>query len=68
MSCGLGHRNGSDSMLLGLWCRLAAAGPIRPLAWEPPYAVSVALKKTKEKEKCIKEQAFPQISLPPLKY
>ena len=55
-------------MLLGLWCRLAAAGPIRPLAWEPPYAVSVALKKTKEKEKCIKEQAFPQISLPPLKY
>ena len=29
-------------------CRLAAAAPIRPLAWEPPYAVGTALKsKTK---------------------
>ena len=45
-----------------LWCRLqmrlesriavavvwaAAAAPIRPLAWEPPYAVGTALKKQK---------------------
>ena len=27
-----------------LWCRPAAVAPIRPLAWEPPYAVGVALK------------------------
>ena len=35
-------------MLLWLWCRLAAASLIRPLAWEPPYAVSVTLKKKKK--------------------
>ena len=37
-----------------LWFGPAAAAPIRPLAWEPPYALSVALKrpkKKKEKEK-----------------
>ena len=27
-----------------LWCRLAAIAPIWPLAWELPYATSVALK------------------------
>ena len=40
--------------LLWLWPRLAAAAPIQPLAWEPPYAASAALikkKKKKEKEK-----------------
>ena len=26
-------------MLLWLWCRLATTALIRPLAWEPPYAV-----------------------------
>ena len=25
-----------------LWCRLAAAAPIHPLAWEPPYAAGAA--------------------------
>ena len=40
MSCGVGHRLGSDLSLLWLWCRPAAVDPIRPLAWEPPYAVS----------------------------
>ena len=25
-------------------CRPAAAAPIRPLAWEPPYAAGAALK------------------------
>ena len=35
-----------------LWCRAAAVALIRPLAWEPPYAVGAALKKTKRlKEK-----------------
>ena len=30
--------------LAWLWCRPAALAPIRPLAWEPPYARGVALK------------------------
>ena len=34
--CGIGHRCSSDLMLLWLWCRPAAAAPIRPLAWERP--------------------------------
>ena len=33
-----------DLALLWLWCRLAAEAPIRPLAWEPPYAAGVAVK------------------------
>ena len=47
MSCGVGCRRGSDLVLLWLWCRPAAVAPIRPLAWEPPYAVGTALKKKK---------------------
>ena len=50
VSCGVGHRQGSDLALLWLWCRLAATGPIRPLAWEPPYAMGAALER-KEKKK-----------------
>ena len=34
-------------MLLWLWLRPAAVAPIRPLAWEPPYTASAALKKKK---------------------
>ena len=30
---------------------LVAVTPIRPLAWDPPYAVGVALEKTKKKKK-----------------
>ena len=37
----------SDPMLLWLWRRLAAVATIRPLGWEPPYAVGVALKSKK---------------------
>ena len=33
-----------DPVLLGLWCRPAAAALIQPLAWGPPYAVAVAYK------------------------
>ena len=58
MSCGVANRHSSDLALMWLWCKLAAAGQIRPLAWEPPYAVSVALKrqkKTKKKKKKGKE-------------
>ena len=48
MSCGVGCRRGLDPALLWLWCRLAAIAPIRPLAWEPPYAAGVALKRQKQ--------------------
>ena len=37
--------------MLWLWCRLAAAAPIGPLAWEPTYAASADLKKTKDQKK-----------------
>ena len=36
-----------DPVLLWLWCRLAAVALIRPLAWKPPYAKGVALKRQK---------------------
>ena len=45
MSCGVGCRHCLDLALMWLWYRLAAAAPIGPLAWEPPYAVGAALKK-----------------------
>ena len=32
MSCSIDHRCGLDPTLLWLWCRPAAAAPIRPLA------------------------------------
>ena len=51
MSCGVGHRCGSDPALLWLWPRPAAAAPIRPLAWEPPCAAGGALKKAKRPKK-----------------
>ena len=50
MSCGVGLRCGSDPALLWLWRRLAAAAPIRPLAWEPPYATGVAPEKDKKQK------------------
>ena len=37
--------------MLWLWYRLAAAAPIRPLAWDLTYAMGTALKKTKKKKK-----------------
>ena len=52
MSGGVGHRRGSDPMMLWLWLRPAATSLIGPLAWEPPYATGVAQengKKTKKK-------------------
>ena len=50
VSCGVGHRNGSDLAWLWLWCRPAAVAPIQPLAWEVPYAVGLALKSEGEKK------------------
>ena len=49
MSGGVGCRQDSDLALLWLWCGPAAVAPIRPLAWEPPYTLSVALKSKKKK-------------------
>ena len=54
MSCGVGRRRISDPALLWLWLRLAATAPIRPLAWEPLYAVGVALKRQKQNKKKLK--------------
>ena len=45
MSCGVGHRCSLDPTLLWLW--LAAAAPVRPLAWELPYVAGVFLKRKK---------------------
>ena len=42
MSYGVGCRCGLDPPFLWLWCRPTAAALIRPLAWELPYAESVA--------------------------
>ena len=51
VSYGVGHRHGSDPVLLWLWCRLAATALIGPLVWEPPYATGVALKEKKRQKK-----------------
>ena len=49
LSCSVGHKCGSDLALL--WCKPAATAPIWPLAWEPPYNVSVALKTNRQTNK-----------------
>ena len=51
MSCGVGHRHGSDPVLLWLWCKQTATAPIGPLARESPFAMCVALKRQKDKNK-----------------
>ena len=45
VSCGEGHRCGPDLTSWWLWCRLVAAAPIRPLGWELPCTMGVALKR-----------------------
>ena len=59
MSCGVGRRFGLDPALLWLWRRPAAVALIRPLAWEPSYAVDVALKRQKKNK-----QKNPQTRVP----
>ena len=41
----------SDAALLWLWYRLAAAALINPLAWEPLYFASGALKSKRKKKR-----------------
>jgi len=56
VSCGVGHRCGSDLVLLWLWRRPAATALIPPpLAWESPYATSAPIKR-KEKKKRNKDR------------
>ena len=66
MTCSVGHRYGSDPTLPWLWDRLAAVAPIRPLAWEPPYAVGTVLKgqKTKDKKQTNKQKKTPKNQTP----
>ena len=51
MSCGTGCRRDSDTTLLWLWHRPTATAPIRPLAWEPPYAAGAAQEMAKKRKK-----------------
>ena len=51
MSCGVGRRRGLDLELLWLSRRLVTTAPIRPLAWESPYAVGAAPEKAKRQPK-----------------
>ena len=45
----------NDPALLRLWWRPAAAAPIQPLAWEPPYAAYAALKSKTNRQTKMKE-------------
>ena len=56
MSCGVDCTHNSDLALLWLWRRLAETAPVRPLAWEPPCAMCVALKRQKTKDKKKKKE------------
>ena len=47
--CGVGCRRSLDPTLMWLWHRPMA--PIRPLAWESPYAARVAQEMAKKKTK-----------------
>ena len=60
MSHGVGHRRSLDPTLLWLWHRLVATAPIRPLAWEPPYAEGAAqeIEKKKKKKKVAMKETF----------
>ena len=50
MSCGVGRRRGLDPALLWLWCGPVATALIGPLAWEPPCAEGVALKRQQQQK------------------
>ena len=58
VSCVVGYRC-LDPTLLWLWHKPAAVALIRPLAWEPPYVVGVALKSKKKKKKGLESDPGP---------
>ena len=64
MSCGVGRRRGSDLALLWLWCRPGAVAPIRPLAWELPYATGAALQSKKQTKNNPNDSISSTYSLP----
>ena len=45
-----------DPAWLWLWYRPAATAPNQPLAWEPPYAMGVAVERQKDKKRNKKEK------------
>ena len=52
VSCGVGCRRSLDPVLLWLWrSRPVAVAPIRPLAWELPYATGAALEEAKRQKR-----------------
>ena len=55
VNCGVGCRCSWDPELLWLWRRPVATAPIRPLAWESPYAAGAAQEMAKrlKKKKCL---------------
>ena len=55
MSCGVGLRHSSDLVLLWLWYGPVAIALIQPLAWEPPHAAGVALKRPPPKKKMFQQ-------------
>ena len=68
MSCDVGLRCGSDLALLWLWCRPAATALIRPLAWEPPYALGAPKKTTTKKYKDKETTQAHHVKTPKTKY
>ena len=62
MTCGVGCRHSSDLTLLWLWPRPVATVPIRPLAWEPPYAGGAAQEKAKRQKKQKTKKKQPEFS------
>ena len=61
MSYDVGHRHSSDLAWLWLWCRPAVVVLIRPLAWEPPYAM-VQPKKDKRPKKKKKKKKMSSVT------
>ena len=51
MSCGVGHRRGSDLVLLWLWCRPVATAPIQLTSLETSICHECSPKKTKRPKK-----------------
>ena len=63
MSFDVGRRHSSNPALLWLWCRPADVAPIRPLAWEPPYAAGAALKRQKNKKHTDTTRQFKELEM-----
>ena len=55
VSCGVGCRQGSEPTLLRLWCRPEGTAAVLSLAWEPPCATGVALRRKNQNQKTPKK-------------